>query len=51
MGTGDGKHSPYGCKCFKRFLAKGGEPANTAQEKLLVRSALQYRERSLMRKP
>ena len=50
FGTGDGKHNPYRCKCFKRFLAEGGEPTNTAREKQFLRSALQYRERSWVRK-
>lgn len=44
-GTGDGKHNPYRCKCFKRYLAEGGEPSNTSREKQFLRAALQYRER------
>ena len=26
-GTGNGKHSPYRCQCFKRYLAEGGDAA------------------------
>ena len=25
FGHGDGAHSPYGCRCLKRFLAEGGD--------------------------
>ena len=45
FGTGDGKHNPYRCQCFKRFLAEGGDRSHSEREKKFLRDVLVYRER------
>jgi hypothetical protein len=42
-GTGDGMHNPYRCDPFKRYLAEGGEPSNSAEQKAFLQGCLQFR--------